>query len=468
MLRLPVTFAVFIIAASCSSKQVKQPPVLDNKTVVVAQLKENLPVDTVIRSIPCKTAPAQSFSLYLPPSYSSNVPFPVLMFFDPHGDGSLPVSKYHLLARKFGYVLIGSNNARNGLTPDQTNNIAATLTQDLRTRIAADEKRITLAGFSGGAKVALAYTYSHPEVQHVIYAGAAIPLPLSAPPLAMLGFAGINDMNYTDLLAFDQSIKKTAISHLLIEWNGKHEWPDTAAFRDAFYWLSFEAMRSSQEFDESLLQTFSEAIAKKIAATSEPVSKAMQLNKAIFFLQGITATDRYQVQLDALMADNAFQAALQQKQQALQTESRLKQNYYAAFQDKDLQWWKNEIARMKQMTDPSTTAMYQRLLGFISLACYSISGNAIAQSQWSTAEKMLAIYKLADPMNADQPFFEACYFARLGENKNALISLNRAVDLGLKDPDKILHEPALLSLQNEPGFISLVAKLQQQTISSHR
>ena len=89
MLRLPVTFAVFIIAASCSSKQVKQPPVLDNKTVVVAQLKENLPVDTVIRSIPCKTAPAQSFSLYLPPSYSSNVPFPVLMFFDPHGDGSV-------------------------------------------------------------------------------------------------------------------------------------------------------------------------------------------------------------------------------------------------------------------------------------------------------------------------------------------------------------------------------------------
>lgn len=145
----------------------------------------------------------------------------------------------------------------------------------------------------------------------------------------------------------------------------------------------------------------------------------------------------------------------------IQQEQALKQNYYAAFRDKNLDWWQQEITRMKNKNDVALNAMYNRLLGFISLACYSMSGNAIAQNQWDTAKRMLAIYQLADPENSDQPFFEACFFAKQGETAAAMASLKRAVALGLKDPAKILNEPALSSLQSNPEFISLINSLQQ-------
>ncbi|MEP7128613.1 MAG: hypothetical protein ABI729_07085, partial [Chitinophagales bacterium] len=144
----------------------------------------------------------------------------------------------------------------------------------------------------------------------------------------------------------------------------------------------------------------------------------------------------------------------------VQKEQTLKQEYYKAFQQKDLTWWKQEITRMNSIADPVSKPMYQRLLGFISLACYSISGNAIQQNQWETAKKILAVYRLADPENADQAFFEACFFAKTGEPSQAIASLKRAIALGLKDPAKLINEPALSSLQSIPEFISIVNGIQ--------
>jgi len=76
-------------------------------------------------------------------------------------------------------------------------------------------------------------------------------------------------------------------------------------------------------------------------------------------------------------------------------------------QQKDLDWWKKEIANLnsKKKTDP----MFERLLGFVSLACYSISNNALQQNNWEIAGKILAIYQLADPGNTDCQKFYAIY-----------------------------------------------------------
>ena len=45
--------------------------------------------------------------------------------------------------------------------------------------------------------------------------------------------------------------------------------------------------------------------------------------------------------------------------------------------------------------------MDERLLAFLSLACYSIGGGQLEQNKLDVAEKILAIYKLADPENKD-------------------------------------------------------------------
>jgi predicted esterase len=79
----------------------------------------------------------------------------VIIFFDPHAEGSLPVGKYARLANRSGTILMGSNTSKNGMQFEQTNAVAQALVQEANHRLAADPRRIALAGFSGGAKAAL-------------------------------------------------------------------------------------------------------------------------------------------------------------------------------------------------------------------------------------------------------------------------------------------------------------------------
>jgi hypothetical protein len=137
-------------------------------------------------------------------------------------------------------------------------------------------------------------------------------------------------------------------------------------------------------------------------------------------------------------------------------EQKLKQYYYLQFQQKDTVWWKNEISRMNNIHDPKLQPVYQRLLGFISLAGYTISSTTIQQGQFDIAWKMLSIYKLADPQNPDQPFLKACFYAKQNENDNALNELRKAIALGWNDKSKLLNEPCFASIKNLPGFQEII------------
>lgn len=447
---------------SCSSPQPKQETENPQQQSPVSQVHdEHFPVDSLIASVTCLTNPSQSFALYLPPNYDDTSKLPVIIFFDPHGSGSFPVKKYRLLAKEFGCILMGSNNSRNGVSFDETNQIANTLIQETRNRFHVHEKRITLAGFSGGAKVALAASENNNLVTEIIYAGAASPIQHPAPSLSILGFAGVNDMNYTDLISFDQSLKASNLSHFLIEWNGKHEWPDSTVFGDAFYWSSFNGMRNHLlPENDALINRFIQSEKKNMPASGDPLAAAATLGKEIFFLHGLVDVTEYSNQLSSIEQSIRYSSAWGNKQKLLQQEQSLKQSYMQAFQEKDINWWKQEIYRMNSITDPKLKPMYQRLLGFLSLAGYSISGNAIQQNNFPVAEKMLVIYKLADPKNSDVPFLEACLYAKQHQNEKAITSLKQAIALGLHDREKIMNEPALQSLQPDEQFQKIIGDMK--------
>jgi len=56
-------------------------------------------------------------------------------------------------AERYGYIVLGSNNSRNGPWKPESEAADAML-QDAQKRFAVDLKRIYFAGFSGGARVA--------------------------------------------------------------------------------------------------------------------------------------------------------------------------------------------------------------------------------------------------------------------------------------------------------------------------
>ncbi|MCX6290717.1 MAG: hypothetical protein NT126_03020 [Bacteroidetes bacterium] len=452
-----IIIAFGIFSSSCSERK----PKTEATTPAAEQspVKEQLKAGEIISAVACSNDAAQTYSLYLPSTYSDSVKYPVIIFFDPHGSGSFPLSKYKSLADQFGTILMGSNNSKNGLQFDQTNAIVNSLITEASTRFSSDMRRISLAGFSGGSKVALVAASNHPELLSVIYCGAAIPFGNIQQLPPALGFAGEKDMNYLEVMASSSELEQKKIIHHVIEWKGKHEWPDSSAFEEAFYWCSFSAMRSkSFPVNRELISAFLRKENKTLSALHRSRDQ-YNLNKKIsVFLRGIADVSSYEQKTSAIQKSELFKSEMQKQQNNLQLESRLKQNYGECFGSKDLNWWKTEIARMRTIKNDQEM-MYQRLLGYLSLASYSYSNNAIKQNNFSSAEQFLAIYKLADPENSEQPFLTACMFARQGNDAKAVEALGEAVRLGLKDKAKIESEESFSGLHSNAEFNRLLSGL---------
>ncbi|MFN8310983.1 MAG: hypothetical protein U0T73_13555 [Chitinophagales bacterium] len=162
-----------------------------------------------------------------------------ILFFDPHGDGWQPIHKYAALAERYGYLLIGSNYSSNDRAIDDNLQHAMMLIAEVKKKYGV--KHLVLAGFSGGAKVAL-LTASRMDIEAVVYSGAVIDVPIKATTF-LLGIAGQSDMNFPELVLFDRHLQSS--NHAIRIWNGKHEWPDTAAMEPVFHFPYQSSMASS-------------------------------------------------------------------------------------------------------------------------------------------------------------------------------------------------------------------------------
>ncbi len=324
--------------SSCNSKTSNTESGNPQVTVTPVIVKDSFETGKVISSVTINDNPSQSFALYLPKTYSDQATLPVLIFFDPHGDGTLPLNLYKDLAEEFHFILLGSNSSKNGMDFQQAQAVADNLVNEAEARFHVNQKKIAFCGFSGGAKVALLSAAQNEAVSSVIYCGAAAPLKTSH-KLDLLGFAGTKDMNYTDVVAFNANLKNSPYIHYLVEWNGKHEFPNQQVFKDAFHFLT---VGSVEDYGK-----------KQVTITPQKVEE----------------------------------------------EQAAKQQLMTAFETQDINWWKHEIAifNKKKAKDP----MYERLLGFVSLACYSYTNQALQQNNLPVAEKILAIYQLANPGNTD-------------------------------------------------------------------
>src|SRR5690242_11996182 len=113
-------FLLPIVFNSCSNESSKK-KIPENVSPIEQPLVQNdfsKQAGKITDNILCDAQPQLSYCLYLPSGYSSSKTFPVIFIFDAHGDGKLPIEKYHALAEEYGFILIGSNNSRNGIQYD--------------------------------------------------------------------------------------------------------------------------------------------------------------------------------------------------------------------------------------------------------------------------------------------------------------------------------------------------------------
>ncbi len=436
---------IFMLLLSCTDSANKHADRTENISPP-AEAIDSFGISEVIQAVQCKINKDLSYALYLPKQYNDTSGLPCIIFADPHGGGYYPLTKYHSFAESFGVILIGSNDSKNGISFDVSTSVLKSLSDEAVTRFRADPKQISFAGFSGGAKAVLVAASELPSLLSIIYCGAGLPeVPPLLPP--SLAITGLKDMNYTEVINTDHLLEQNHIQHSLIEWNGKHEWSDSGTFINAFYWTRFRAMEKKiTNISATMIHEFIRLNSK---AGTSPLREELRLKKLSGFLNGVADISGYVSALHSLTGTKNYVTAKEKQQNESGIETRMKQNYLQCINIKDPLWWRDEVNHMRSLKpDP----MNDRILAYISLACYSYSGNALKQNDLNAAEKYLSIYALVDRENSDRAYMQACLYARMQNTVGAIQSIREAINYGFSDKVRLMSEPAFAQLKNTAAF----------------
>src|SRR6187401_888265 len=190
-----------------------------------AQVPTSLPAGEVIPSVACATNASQTYALYLPSTYQPDRPWPVILAFDPGGRGRNPVERYRDAAERYGFIVAGSNNSRNGSS--ETGAAVTAMAVDVQQRFAVDGKRVYTAGMSGGARVASA---GDPDSQ-----------PRKSVPFPIFATAGTEDFNHVEMRLLDRALTSP---HRLVVFQGGHTWLSSDLAVEAVEWMQLQGMRS--------------------------------------------------------------------------------------------------------------------------------------------------------------------------------------------------------------------------------
>jgi dienelactone hydrolase len=247
---------------------------------------QDLPRGTIVEDVKCAADATQSYALYLPPKYSAERTWSVLIAFHPAARGRLMVEKYQAAAEQYGYIVAGSNTSRNGSWAASGAAVQA-MSVDLARRFSLDPQRIYLTGMSGGARVAMLVALGKNNIAGVIASSAGYPdsQPRVSVPFAVFGTAGTEDFNYIEMRQLD---RKLTTPHHLAVFNGGHTLPpDTVAF-DAIEWMELQAMKSGRRArDEALVDRLLEKRRQLTAAATSPTDTVHLLEALVSDFTGL-------------------------------------------------------------------------------------------------------------------------------------------------------------------------------------
>jgi tetratricopeptide (TPR) repeat protein len=207
-----------------------------------------LPTGVVIPKQTCAAKPEQSYALYLPSQYAPDKRWPIVYAFDPDGRGNVPVELMKDAADRYGYIVVGSNNSRNGSWKVE-GDAAQAMWDDTHARLAIDDRRLYFAGFSGGARVASILAQRCKCAAGVLLSGAGFG---GAPPssdavFAVFAAVGSFDFNYPELSELDGKLEQAGFAHVLRHFDGPHEWAPAEVMDEALAWFRLMAMKQDRE-----------------------------------------------------------------------------------------------------------------------------------------------------------------------------------------------------------------------------
>jgi len=441
----------------------------------------------VVERIEALNDSSQSYALYLPSNYTPDRKWPVLYAFDPGARGRVPVERFKDAAEKYGWIVLGSNNSRNGPWNVVVNAWNAMLT-DAHQRFAIDDERSYATGFSGGARVAVRVAAGCKCLAGVMANGAGFPAELAPSPqmhFLVFGAAGVDDFNYAELKSLQESLTKAGIIHRFQTFLGRHEWPPVSVATAAIEWMELQAIKAGKRprndgfINAMWQQLLNEA---RTLEESKNYTEAYQLyiDLAESF-KGLRDVAEIETKVNQLGDSREVKAAIREEQGQIRKQRELESRLHALIAGRDggasvnqnedgfdsgnlLPTILNDLRKQsKASEDTAQRRIARRVLDglFVSLVEQGI-GLLETEKKYSESIKPL---KLAIEVNPDRPgvyFYLAWAYAAEGNKKKSLQLLSTAVEKGFSDAAMITTNKAFDSIRNDPEYQQIMARLKKQ------
>ncbi len=403
-------------------------------------------VDSVEKTDSCLSNTANSYEVYIPARVSVAEKLPLLLIIDSHGSGKFALEKFKHGADNYPAVLIASNQVKNGFAGYET--AIQSLITDARQKYPIGET-VFIAGFSGGARMALGYALVH-HVNGLILCGAlANPDQLNAVGCPVISISGMDDFNFLETAQYlfhEQRIPRNLKIELT---SASHAWPDSSMLANAAGFLGFA---SQTEPNPEQIEQFCKYQHVRIDRLQEngDLLKAALVALNMSTTEAFKSDNSFAAIYRELTVLPAYTSQLSQLENCLKQEMNARQPYIEAFQTKDSLWWKNEIRltdkKIETETDVFRKDMYRRIRGFWGIASYSLSKQAINGHNADALNRVLSVYRALEPENPDMFYFSAFIYLWKGNDEETISMLKRALNAGFSDMEQLNNDfPANIS-----------------------
>jgi len=453
----------------------------------------------VVARVTCRDDPNQSYALYLPSEYSPERAWPIMFAFDPLGRGKTAVEVLKNAAEKYGYIVVGSNNSRNGPSAGQLE-AAQAVWLDSHRRFTIDKNRVYTTGLSGGARVATAfalYCYTC-HVAGVIAQGAAYPtIDGSKPPtnvqFVYYAIVGDADLNYPEIVALRRKKAEAGEPSKTKIYSGPHQWAPPEIVEEGMAWLELKAMQAgTKKVDSAFVDRMfdkTRAEANEAEQRGDALGQYYALRSLTEDFNGLEDVTAFAGKLAEVKASKALKVAEHDQQREIQEQAQLTATvagelaqlggaaivrapagpteFGTAGNTAESSGRQHIVSVMsdyrRRAASPGRDHLvYARAFSQLLVQGMEAGQDALRENHVSLA---IAYFELMSEANPDQAWpWLALAEARVraGERKAAVKALEQAVHHGLKSAQTLTEDPDLKPLASDPAFQRIVATLKAQ------
>ncbi|HEV7786055.1 MAG TPA: tetratricopeptide repeat protein, partial [Thermoanaerobaculia bacterium] len=408
--------------------------------------------------------PAKSYALYLPSAYDPTRRSPIVYLLDARGVALNPIERYRAGAERYGFILASAYDSASDV-PHGDPNLEAlqTMWTDTHARLAIDDRRVYVGGFSGTVRSACAIATLAPgKIAGILASAAGFPPempPNRQTPFLFFGTTGDRDFNFTEMFELDAKLSALELPHRIEEFAGPHDWCPEPLATAGLEWMELQAMKAGiRERDPALIEALwsaRAADARALEAAGKPFPawhRWQAMSEDFTGLRDVAEASREAVRLNGEKAVRTFR------------EER------AARAARDGQYLRGAYRTLGDLAIASDPGAVRRLVGSLRIAdlkadvakrgetekglesarlLSALSGQtsfylpreAMEKKEFARAARYLEIAVDINPENPGAWYNLAAARARGGNTAGALEALRRGVAVGISNPDRLEGDP---------------------------